>query len=138
MNQRRLLLDTVFIQALLNRQDQYYQQARVVLPIVRSADEVWVTEAVLTEVGNALSAFHRLAATQFIEQCYHTPNMQVVSVNSDLLLRALRLYKERSDKDWGMTDCISFVVMQEQYLIEAVTADKHFVQAGFRALLLAV
>lgn len=46
------------------------------------------------------------------------------------------LYRERSDKDWSLTDCISFVIMQQRGLSDALTADLHFVQAGFRALLL--
>jgi uncharacterized protein len=53
-----------------------------------------------------------------------------------LLNRALELYSNRQDKTWGLIDCISFVVMSEQSLTDAVTADIHFVQAGFRALLL--
>jgi predicted nucleic acid-binding protein len=41
----------------------------------------------------------------------------------------------RPDKDWSLTDCISFVVMENQDITEALTADRHFVQAGFTALL---
>jgi len=136
MSDERLFLDTVFVQALLNRRDQYHDQARALLLRVREAAEVWVTEAVLIEVGNALSAYNRTAAVQFIEQCYHTANMHVVSVDTSLLLRALQLYHSRLDKGWGLTDCISFVVMQEQGLMDAVTTDQHFLQAGFRTLLL--
>ena len=61
--------------------------------------------------------------------------MRVVTVSTQLLATALQLYQTRPDKDWGLIDCISFVVMQEQNLIDAVTADIHFVQAGYRALL---
>ena len=131
----RLFLDTVFIQAVLNRHDQYQDKAKAFLPRVRNAAEVWVTEAVLIEVGNALSAVKRLEAIQFIEQCYRTDNIQVVSVDTELLTRAMQLYRTRPDKTWGLTDCISFVVMEDQGLINAVTADIHFVQAGYRALL---
>jgi hypothetical protein len=90
----------------------------------------------LIEVGNALSTFNRGAAVQFIEQCYHTENMRVVTVDTALLNRALQLYRARLDKMWGLTDCVSFVVMQEQGLTDAATADEHFTQAGYRALLL--
>lgn len=131
-----MLLDTVFVQALLNRHDQYHSQAKAVLPRVRSASEVWITEAVLVEVANALSGLNREAAARFIEQCYATHNMRVVTVDTALLDRALQLYRSRPDKTWGLTDCISFVVMEEQGLTDAVTADKHFQQAGYRALLL--
>ena len=136
MSHSRLLLDTVFIQALLNPRDQYHEQAKRWLNPVINAAEVWVTEAVLTEVANALSAIHRNNAVRFIQQCYNTDNIRVVSVDRNLLIRALQLYEARPDKTWGLTDCISFVVMTDQGLINAVTADLHFVQAGFRALLL--
>ncbi|HZF39797.1 MAG TPA: PIN domain-containing protein [Blastocatellia bacterium] len=136
MNNERFLLDTVFVQALLNQRDQYHANAKTFLPRVRSAAEVWITEAVLIEIGNALSAFNRQATTQFIRQCYQTANVCVVSVDTFLLDRATQLYGARHDKTWGLTDCISFVVMQKQGLTDAVTADEHFVQAGFRALLL--
>ena len=130
-----MLLDTAYVQALLNRRDQYHSRARALLPIVREAAEVWVTEAVLVEVGNAMSVFDRMAAARFISQCYQTPNMRVVSVDTSLVLRALELYRNRSDKSWGLTDCISFVVMAERDLTAAVTSDIHFQQAGYRTLL---
>jgi predicted nucleic acid-binding protein len=135
MNGDRLFLDTVFIQALLNRRDQYHDKAKAFLPRLRNAVEVWVTEAVLIEVGNALSAVNRTAAIQFIEQCYRTDNIRVVTVDTQLLALAMQFYQTRPDKTWGLTDCISFVVMEEQGLTDAVTADIHFVQAGYRALL---
>lgn len=54
MSSERLLLDTVFIQALLNQRDQHYAQAKAFLPQVRAAKKVWTPEAILVEVGNAL------------------------------------------------------------------------------------
>jgi predicted nucleic acid-binding protein len=136
MKRERFFIDTVFIQALLNRQDQYHQKALAFFPRLRTSAEVWVTEAILVEVGNALSATHRGAAVQFIEQCYLTSNLRVVTIERKLFTQALTLYKNRPDKTWGLTDCISFIVMDEQGLTEAVTADRHFLQAGYRALLL--
>lgn len=138
MSVDRFYLDTSFVQALLNRSDQHHVQAQALLPRVRAAAEVWISEAVLVEIGNALSAFNREAAVAFIEQCYHTSNIRVVSVDTPLLLRALQLYQSRRDKTWGLTDCISFVVMQEHGLRDAATTDQHFVQAGYCALLSAV
>ena len=46
--------------------------------------------------------------------------------------RGLALYDERPDKDWSLADCISFVVMRDAGLVEALTGDQ---QAGFAALL---
>ena len=73
---------------------------------------------------------------QFIQQCYRTDNIKVIGVDTTLLMQALALYQSRSDKTWGLTDCISFIVMQQNNLTDAVTGDRHFVQAGFRALML--
>ena len=47
----------------------------------------------------------------------------------------LALYANRTDKDWSLTDCISFVVMNERGITDALTGDHHFEQAGFAALL---
>ena len=136
MSNERLVLDTVYVQALLNHRDQHHAQALRFAPRVRSAAEVWVTEAILIEIGDALSGTNRTGAAAFIGSCYRTPNITVVPVDTPLLGRALRLYESHSDKEWGLTDCISFVVMRDQQLVDAVTADRHFRQTGFRALLL--
>ncbi|MEN9521503.1 MAG: hypothetical protein RLZZ381_4091, partial [Cyanobacteriota bacterium] len=80
MTSERYFLDTVFIQALLNKRDWYHNSALQLLTKVKAASEVWLTEAILVEVGNALSAINRQAATTFIQQCYKTPNIKVVSV----------------------------------------------------------
>lgn len=130
----RLFLDTAFVQALFNRRDKYHRQARALLPRVKGATEVWTTEAVLVEVGNALSGFDRASAVRFIRQSYNEANMRIVGVDTALLMRGLALYESRADKTWGLTDCISFVVMAEQGLSVALTADRDFVQAGYQIL----
>ncbi len=86
----------------------------------------------------AQSNISRMAAVNFIRQCYQTANMRVVSVDTPLLDEALSLYQAWPDKAWELTDCISFVVMRQQGLTDAVTADNHFTQAGYRALLLII
>jgi predicted nucleic acid-binding protein len=100
------------------------------------ASEIWITEAVLIEIGNALARSNRMAATAFISSCYNTTNVRVISVDTSLLRRALDFYNNRGDKEWGLTDCITFLVMTDHGLKEAFTADDHFHQAGFRAMLL--
>ena len=61
--------------------------------------------------------------------------MGIVPLTNDLYAQALILYRSRIDKEWGLVDCLSFVVMRERMLTEALTADQHFEQAGFQALL---
>jgi uncharacterized protein len=63
---------------LLNKNDQYHRIAQSRLSELRTAQEVWTTEAILIEIGNALSTAHRAAAARFISQCYATPNLHVV------------------------------------------------------------
>jgi predicted nucleic acid-binding protein len=135
MSKDRLFLDTVFIQAILNINDQYHRPAMELLSRVKNAREVWITEAIFMEVGNALSAYdHRKVAT-FIRQCYHTDNISVVGVTPQLFQEGLKMYESRQDKTWGLVDCLSFIVMKQQNLTDAATSDIHFQQAGFRALL---
>ncbi len=136
MKATRFFLDTAYVLALLNPKDIYHKQAKAVLPLMQSAREIWITEAVLIEIGNALSRSNRNAAAAFINSCYITQNVRVVSIDTSLLKRALDFYNNRGDKEWGLTDCISFVVMDDQGLKEALTTDEHFQQAGFQVTLL--
>ena len=62
--------------------------------------------------------------------------VEILPVGPELFSRALTFYSHRMDKEWGLTDCISFVVMKERKLRDALTADHHFEQAAFKALLL--
>lgn len=71
-----------------------------------------------------------------LESIEKDPSIEIVPVSEELYKRAFNFYKKRQDKEWGLTDCISFIVMQDYELSEALTADEHFRQAGFRALLL--
>ena len=63
------------------------------------------------------------------------PAFRLVRATPELLQRGRKLYEDRPDKEWPLTDCISFAVMQEEQVGEALTADRHFEQAGFKALL---
>jgi predicted nucleic acid-binding protein len=108
MNPDRLFLDTVFIQAILNPHDQYHTPAMKLLPRVKNAQEVWITEAIFMEVGNALSTYNHRKVSAFIQQCYQTNNMSVVNITPQLFQQGLNLYQSRQDKTWGLVDCLSF------------------------------
>ncbi len=136
MNKERIFLDTAYVLALLNRRDKYHEKAKALLDRVRNASEVWLTEAVLVEIGNSMASFDREGASDFIRSCYKTIGFRVVTVDRELMNKAVDFYESRRDKDWGFTDCISFVVMNESKLNLAMTTDKHFRQAGFEPLML--
>jgi len=94
------------------------------------------TEFVLLEVADALSAPHlRMNTVAFIERVRQLPIVQIVPTHMDLLSAAWQLYRQRPDKDWGLTDCTSFVIMQQRRIMQAFTSDRHFEQAGFLILL---
>ncbi len=131
----RVFLDTSYVQAVVDARDQHHRVAVGLYGLIRSA-KIWTTEAILLEIGNALSAIDRIEASKFIANAYITPNIQVVAMTTELLGAGLSLYRARGDKAWGLTDCISFVVMTRLGLNIALTSDRHFVQAGFRALML--
>lgn len=91
----------------------------------------------MLEIGNSLSRQRfRQQAVTLLDYFESDPNMEIVPVPDPIYQRAMRLFRDRPDKNWGLTDCVSFVVMQDYGLTWALTSDNHFTQAGFRALLL--
>ena len=94
------------------------------------------TQAVMLEIGNALSKQrYRRQAVILLNSLEEDPIVEIVSLSPQLYTRAFQLYCKRPDKEWGLIDCVSFIVMQDRGITEALTADEHFSQAGFRALL---
>ncbi len=102
---------------------------------VTSATELVLTDAVATELCNALASFDRPAAIKFVRGCQANPKVTTVQIDSDLFARSFDLYSTRLDKDWSLTDCISFTVLGGRGITLAATSDHHFEQAGFVALL---
>ncbi|MEK7397442.1 MAG: hypothetical protein AAB116_10955 [Candidatus Poribacteria bacterium] len=66
MNQNRYFIDTAYLIALLNPRDAYHQKAMDMLPKLRSASEIWITEAILIELGNSMARVNRSVAIDFI------------------------------------------------------------------------
>lgn len=130
-----IFLDTGYILALLNTRDKYHRLASA------AASEVpppfITTGAVLIEIGNALSKPNwRAMGVAALRNLRSDPDTEIIPVDTALFERAIDLYSSRPDKEWGLTDCISFVVMRERKVIEVLTTDRHFEQAGFQNLLL--
>lgn len=99
---------------------------------------ILTTEMVLTEVLNQFSKRGenlRNAAVNFVTQLREDPNTMIIPQTSAQFEDARSLYAERGDQAWSLTDCASFQAMQNQKITQALTNDKHFVQAGFKALL---
>jgi predicted nucleic acid-binding protein len=72
---------------------------------------------------------------KFVEHILKNANVEVVPQSTLLFKKAFDRYRDRDDKDWGLTDCSSFVIMEEMELTEVLAKDHHFAQAGFITLL---
>jgi predicted nucleic acid-binding protein len=126
--------DTSLFVAFLNPRDEYHEPA--VEYIRDESNSLTTTSWVLVELGNFVAKSRtRRRFVPFVRDLGEDPLVEVVPPTADLLELALDLYHRRPDKHWSMTDCISFLVMRERGLSEALTTDHHFVQAGFKILL---
>ncbi|MCT7993174.1 type II toxin-antitoxin system VapC family toxin [Laspinema olomoucense] len=132
-----VFLDTSFAIALSSITDQHHGKAvELATQLETRQTGLVTTDAILLEIGNALSkSKYRRAAIQLLDSLESDPNVQIIPLTKDLYLAAFRLFKQRPDKEWGLVDCVSFIVMQNRGITDALTADAHFQQAGFRALL---
>ena len=129
-----VFIDTVYVLALLNPRDRWHWKALELSQSVRAP--LVTSHAVLTEIGDALSHRNRRTwAVGAIADLRSDPDVRCVAVDEQTFAAALVLYGERPDKDWSLTDCVSFLIMGQHKIAEALTHDHHFEQAGFRALL---
>lgn len=126
--------DTYYYLALLNPRDAAHARALAISATL--SGRLVTTSYVLTEAADALAAppdrprFLALLATLEAD-----PDVTIVPASEDLFRRGIELYRQRPDKDWPLTDCLSFVVMNDAGSTEALTGDHHFRQAGFQILL---
>ena len=126
--------DTFYYPAIINADGASHERA--VRASGRVSGQVVTTGWVLTEVADALAApQQRGDFLALLRALKDDPEVTIVPTTDDLFGRGVDLYARRPDKDWSLTDCISFVVMQERGIAEALTGDHHFEQAGFAALL---
>jgi predicted nucleic acid-binding protein len=132
-----IFLDTAYVYALVNTRDEWHDEALSWQQKLEQEQRgIVTTELILVEIADGLAAIRfRTQAAQVIAALQSSPFVEVVAVSSELLALALDLYRRRGDKEWGLTDCVSFLVMRERGLLESLTVDIHFQQAGFRALL---
>ena len=130
-------LDTAYANALINTRDQWHERAVVWQErLAKERRPLLSTEFVLVEIADGLATVQfRKHAAQMINLLQENPFVEIVPLSSELFEEALELYKKRTDKRWGLTDCTSFIVMQRYGVVDALTTDEHFQQAGFRALL---
>ena len=126
--------DTFYFLALLSARDNAHQRA---VQFTQSFTGRLLTTAwIITEIADGMTiAAERARFVAFFDRLAQNSSVTIEPSSSTLFDQGMALYRQRLDKEWSLTDCISFVVMEQQGVTEALTGDHHFEQAGFVALL---
>lgn len=130
---RRAFADTFYFLALLDSREERHPQAAEASrdPELRLVTTEWV----LAEFGDAYcQPQDRADFVSLYRSLVNHPRVTIIPADTRLFQRGVDLFEQRKDKDWSLTDCLSFVVMHDEALTQALTGDKHFEQAGFTAL----
>jgi len=130
----QFLVDTAFVLALVNERDQYHERAQELADLFEG-QKLLITDAVLLEIGNALARGFKAQAIEIISYFIESEDVELLHYSSQVFDKAFVMYKKYSDKEWSLVDCISFVVMREQGIKQALTFDRHFEQAGFAVIM---
>src|SRR5262245_36390036 len=127
-------IDTSGWGAWADRHDRFHPLA------VQLVDDVWrnggrliTTNWVLDELTALLTSPIRMSKPQQIQlmsDIRHDPGVVVITIDSTIESNGWTLWESRPDKDWTLTDCMSFQVMHQHGFQEAITGDHHFEQAG--------
>lgn len=136
----KVFVDTSFLIALLNSRDADHAIALALQAELTSKQISKLTsEYILLELCDGLAKLrYRNLAVQTVKLLKQDPTFHIVPASGEIWKHAWNLFTSHQNKEWGLTDCTSFIVMRQFNLDSALTADKHFQQAGFRALLLEV
>lgn len=127
-------VDTFALLAMLNPADTSHRRAMSWFTTSRRL--LVTTEWVMTELADGMCLPRGRKVVFTLEgRLRADPRVTVIESSAQLFRRGMGLYAARPDKEWSLTDCISFVVMNDRRINEALTADHHFEQAGFVALL---
>jgi uncharacterized protein len=123
-------IDTFALVAFVDRRDSHHGQVMGYLKA--NGPRMLMTEWIVLESLDSLATPRlRGEALQLIDGLRLNPDVEIVSFDGSIYRVAFDLYRNRSDKGWSLTDCTSFVVMEQRKLTRALTADNHFRQAGF-------
>ncbi len=129
-----VFLDTWYLIALLRTRDALHEVAKRLSPVF--VGSLVTTDAVLIELLDSMTdPVVRPRAVGACRSLRAEPRVRIVEVTPALLDDPTSLFERRADKGWGLTDCVSFVVMERAGIRQALTADHHFEQAGFLPLM---
>ncbi len=134
---KEAFVDTSYFVGLLHRGDELHATALEVSKRL-THEELVTTELVFVELLNFFGEYGpalRDAAVTFVRKFQTNAATHVIPGTRDGFVRALERYESRRDKGYSLTDCHSMLVIEERSIVDVLTYDQHFVQAGFNALL---
>ena len=123
--------------ALWNPRDALHQRS-MAIAYALATSHVVTTQLVLVEALNAMAGkpeYRRTFAVRMVHELEADPSVEIVPQTDAQFRVAVERYAARSDQTWSLTDCASFLVMEERNITDALAHDRDFEQAGFRALL---
>ena len=129
--------DTAAWLALINKSDTMHKKAKKIRDSLLTHNARFVvTDYVIVEIANSLSRIpFRESAIHLIKSMTASRNIEIVEIDKTVYGEAWELYSGRTDKEWSLTDCTSFIIMNRNRITEAFTSDRHFEQSGFTILL---
>jgi len=129
-----LLLDTSGLLCYLHKSEPQHQEA---VQFLDSATRSLTHSYVLAELIALAQVrrFPRIPTLNFVNDLVDNPDIEVIWVDESLHREAVSLLMARQDKTYSLCDTVSFVLMQQRGITEALTTDRHFEQEGFRRLL---
>jgi uncharacterized protein len=129
-----IFIDTGYLVAMINPRDALH--TRAVEWSRRLREPTLVTQFVLIETVNSFSApAFRKRCHEVVERLLSMPSFEVTNATPEWFELGMTFHRSRPDKEWSLTDCISFIEMRDRGITRALTYDHHFEQAGFEALL---
>jgi predicted nucleic acid-binding protein len=126
--------DAAFFVATVNERDSFHERAKQFS--LEFSGLIVTSKWVLVEVANYLAKLrYRERAIVFLEDLLADPLVECLPATEIWFDSGWKLYRTRADKEWSLTDCISFEIMRQRAIQEALSSDHHFEQAGFGILL---
>ena len=134
---REVFADAGYWIAMLSLRDELHAKA-VTATERLGAVRMVTTRMVLVEVLNFMAGageYGRRLASGMVDRLERSPDVEIIAQTDMQFRAALDRYASRADQSWSLTDCASFLVMEQRSIAEALAFDRDFEQAGFVALL---
>lgn len=131
-----ILIDTGFIIALEATDDQNHKDATSYWQgLSKPLPPLITTSYVFDEIVTFFSKRnHHAKSVEIGERLLSSPSIQFIHVDEGLFFESWKLFRQRQDKTYSLTDCISFSIMKKLGSVRALTFDQHFHQEGFQTL----